>query len=101
MGPLAWCLGIESILLESRDENLQLLLCLSTHIMEGRLKISETYQTSEEIISFYRQFLQTLYSTSNYIEENCHVLVTSLYNLNLACQHIKWKTSNIGNKSEI
>ena len=35
--------------------------------------------------------LQTLYSTINYIEQNCRILVTTLYNLNLACQLIKLK----------
>ena len=39
-----------------RDEMLQLPLHLSTHIMEGRVKILETYPKSEEIISFYPNF---------------------------------------------
>ena len=45
--------------------------------------------------------LQTLYSTSDYIEQNCHVLVTSLCNLSLACQHIKWKEILEINQKEI
>ena len=32
--------------------------------------------------------LQTLYSMSDYIEQNCHVFVTTIYNLNLAGQLI-------------
>ena len=29
--------------------------------------------------------------THEFVEKKSHVLVTTLYNLNLACQHIKWK----------
>ena len=53
MGRKDWYLGIESTLLKYRDEILQPPLRLSAHIMEGRVKISETYPKSEEIISFY------------------------------------------------
>ena len=56
MGQLARYLGIETILLKYRDEILQLSLPFSTYLMEGRLKILETYPKSEEIISFYPQF---------------------------------------------
>ena len=35
--------------------------------------------------------LQTLYSIIDYVEQNCHVLVTTLYNFNLACQLTKLK----------
>ena len=45
-----WYLGIESILLKHSDKILQLPLRLPKHIMEGRVKILETY---EKIISFY------------------------------------------------
>ena len=38
------------------DEILQPSLRLSTHIMEGRVKILEIYPKSEEIITFYPQF---------------------------------------------
>ena len=53
MGRLVRYLGIESILLKYRDEILKPPLRLSTYIMEGRVKILETYPKSEEIISFY------------------------------------------------
>ena len=46
-------LGMESILLKYRDEILKPPFRLSTYIMEGRVKILETYRKSEEIISFY------------------------------------------------
>ena len=62
--------------------------------MEEKLKLLGTYLESEEIISFYPKFLcilQTLHSTSDYVEQNCHVLVTTVYNFNLACQHIYLK----------
>ena len=74
-----------------RDEILQLPLRLSAHKMEGKPKILRINPKSEEIISFYPIFLcilQTLYSISDYIEQNCHFLVTTLYNLNLTYQHI-------------
>ena len=48
--------------------------------MEGSVKILETYPESEEIISFYPHPFADFYN----VEENCHVLVTTLYNLNLA-----------------
>ena len=52
----------------------------------------ETHKKSEEIISILSQIfmhLKNLYGTSDYVEQNCHVLVATLYNLNLACQLIK------------
>ena len=60
-----------------RDEILKPPLCLPTHKMEERVKILETYP----FVEFYKRF----------IDENCHVLVTTLYNLNFACQLIKMK----------
>ena len=57
MGRLAWCLVIESILLKYYDEILKLPLRLPAHIMEGRVKILETYPKSEEMISFCTIFL--------------------------------------------
>ena len=65
-----------------RDEILQPPLRLSAHIMEGRVEILVTNPKAEEIISFYPIFScisKTLYSTSDYVEQNCHVLVTILY----------------------
>ena len=56
MGRYARYLGIETILLKYRYEILQPPFHLSTYIMEGRVKISETYSKSEEIINFYPQF---------------------------------------------
>ena len=53
----AWYLGIESILLKYRDEILKLPLHFPTYIMEGRVKILETYLKSEEIICFYPHIL--------------------------------------------
>ena len=35
--------------------------------------------------------LQTLHSSRIYVEQKCHFLVTTLYNINLACQLIKLK----------
>ena len=52
MGRLARNLGIETILLKYCDEILKLALCLSSHIIEGRVKILETYPKSEEITHF-------------------------------------------------
>ena len=49
-------LGIESILVKYRDKILQPPLRLPTHIMEGRVKILETYPKYEEIISFFPYF---------------------------------------------
>ena len=43
-------------LLKYRNEILQPPLRFSAHIMEGRVKILETYPKSEEIISFYSIF---------------------------------------------
>ena len=62
--------------------------------MEGKLEILGKYLKFEEIISFYSIFssiMQTLYSTSDDVQQNCHVLVTTVYNFNLACQHIQLK----------
>ena len=62
-----------------RDEILQPPPRLSAHIMEGKPKISGTNPKPEEITSFYPILLcilHTLYSTSDYVEQNCHVLVT-------------------------
>ena len=42
------------------DEILQLPLRLSAHIMEGKVKMLETYPKSEEIISFCPIFLYIL-----------------------------------------
>ena len=66
---------MESILLKHYDEILQLPLHLCTLIMEGRVKIVETYLKSEELLSPICMHLQALYSTSDYVEQNCHVLV--------------------------
>ena len=52
--------------------------------------MSET-QPKSEIISFYPIFFvyfQTFILSSGYIEQNCHVLMMTLKNLNLACQDI-------------
>ena len=59
------------------DETFQPPPQLSTHIIEGKLKIVDTSDQSKEIISFYPILLcicRILYS-SNYNEQNCHVLV--------------------------
>ena len=58
MGQQDWYLGIESNFMKYRDETLQLPLCLSAHIMERRVQISETYQKSEEITSFYPPYFR-------------------------------------------
>ena len=59
--------------------------------MEGRDKILETYPKSEEITAFlpnFQAFADFINEYCDYVEQNCHVLVTSIYNLNLACQPI-------------
>ena len=56
-------------------------LCLPTHIMEASVKILEIYPKSGEIMSFYPQFsciCRLHYSTSDYVQQNCHVLFTEL-----------------------
>ena len=53
MGQLARYLSIESILLKYCDEILQTPLCLSAHIMEGKVEILETNKKSEEVLHFY------------------------------------------------
>ena len=58
--------------------------------MEGIVKILETYPKSEEIISFYPHIFVHL-QTFIHVDQNCHVLVTRIYNLNFAWQHIRWK----------
>ena len=58
-------------------------------MMEGRVRILETYPKSEEIIKLLSPVfmqLQTLYSTSDYAEQNCHVFVIRLYRFNSAYQ---------------
>ena len=81
-------LGIESILVKYCDEILQLSLRLPTHIMEGRVKILETYPKSEEIISFYPIF-SSICIYKRCVEQNCHVLVTTLYtSISLVSTHI-------------
>ena len=70
MGRSVRYLGIESILLKYRDEILQPPLHLPTCIMEGRVKILETYAKSEEIISFYPHIfvhLQTIIANSKMV----------------------------------
>ena len=59
--------------------------------MEGRDKILETHSKSEEITDFLpnvHAFSDFINEYCDYVEQNCHVLVMSIYNLNLACQPI-------------
>ena len=56
MGRQVRCLNITSILLKYCDEILQRPLHLPTHVMEGIVKILETYPKSEEAISIYHKF---------------------------------------------
>ena len=65
--------------------------------MEGKVKILETYPKSEEIKSFDPTFshICRLLLCSDYIEQNCHVLVATLCNLNFACQHISLRENLI------
>ena len=60
------------------DKILQPLLCLSTHIIKGKLKILETYPKSEEIAHFYPIFLTFVAFLSSFVEQNCHVLISKL-----------------------
>ena len=66
---------------------------MQTHIMEGRVKVLETYPKCEEIIRFYPNFFAfaDFYTGRDYIEQKWHVLLLTLYNLSLPCQHIQWK----------
>ena len=66
-------------------------LRLSAHIMAGRVKILEIYLKSEEIISFYPYFHPFADFYKRYVEQNCHILVTTLYNLNFTCRLIQIK----------
>ena len=62
--------------------------------MNGRVKILEIYPKSEEIMSFYPKFLCfcRLYTVlAITFQQNCHVLVTTLYNLNLTYQQLLQK----------
>ena len=70
------------------DKILQPQLCLSAHIIEVKLEILETNKKSEEILHFYLIFGVFLDFYCGAVKRNIHVLVTILYNLNLACQHI-------------
>ena len=76
-----------------RDQTLQPPLRLSAHILEGKPKVLRTCPKTKnyKLLSHILCILQTLYSTCDYVEQNCHVLVTVIYNLNLASQHIKLK----------
>ena len=57
----------------------------------GRVKILQTYPKYKEIANFYPIFSCILHcKLQTYVEQICHVLVTTLYNLNIACQHIQW-----------
>ena len=76
---------MERILLKYRDEILQPSLCLSTHILEERVKILETYPKSEKNLSFYPQFsCICMFSKELAIALSRTILVMTLYNLNLA-----------------
>ena len=71
--------------------------------MEGKPKISGTNPKPEEIINFYPIFLcilQTLYSTSDYVEQNSHVLVTVIYNLSTHIIEGKLKILETNHKYE-
>ena len=70
---------------------LQLPLCLSTHLIDRGLKILEMYPKiwrNYKLLSPIFIHLQTLYSTGDYVEQNCPVLVLRLYHLSLTCHHI-------------
>ena len=73
MGRKARYLGFRSILLKYHDE-----------ILQPPLRLNY------KLLSPIFMLLQTSYSTRNY-EQNCHVLVATIYNLNLACQLILMK----------
>ena len=80
------------------EETLQLALSLSTHKMEGKLKMLEMYPKSEKNIGFYPIFFCIADFHSDCVEQNCHVLVMTFYNLNPTCQHLKTlKNLNTGN----
>ena len=62
--------------------------------MKGRVRILETYPKSEEIINFIPHFraFADFYTSSDYLEQKCHVLVTRLYNLNLNTYNVSMST---------
>ena len=54
--------------------------------MEGRVKILETHPKPEDINTFtphFHVFADFIHASDN-VEQNCHVLVMTLYNLKLA-----------------
>ena len=56
--------------------------------MEVKLEILETNKKSEEILHFYLIFGVFMDFYCDAIKRNVHLLVTTIYNINLACQHI-------------
>ena len=67
---------------------------LPTDVMERRVKLLEKYPKSEEVNKLWPHIfvhMQTFILSSDYVEQKCHALVTTLYNLNPVCHHIKGK----------
>ena len=71
-----------------QDEILLPPLRLSAHIMEGKLKITETNRKYEEILHSCLLFCAFMDFYRDVVKRNVHVLFTILYNLNLACQQV-------------
>ena len=72
MGQWAQCYAIKSILMKYRDEILKLALCLSTHIIEGKLKMLKTYPKLNLTV-FIPYFCAFADFYNDYVEWNCHV----------------------------
>ena len=72
--------------------------------MEGKLKILETNQQSEEITPFYPIFSYIYRLLQQYVEQNCHVLVstifTSISSLDNTYNGKKFKILETNQKSE-
>ena len=83
MGWYAGYLGIGSILVKYLEKILKLPLCLPTHIMEGRVN-----QNLKKLYAFIPIFSSICRLLQQDVEQNCHVLVTTLYNPSLNLQHI-------------
>ena len=68
-------------LLNYPDETLQPLVYLSAHVIKGKLKLLDTYPKSEEITHFIPYFYTLAAFCSDFVQQNCHILVNKLLHL--------------------
>ena len=80
------------------DEILQWPLCLSTHIIKGKLKILETNLEPEEITNFYPIFCTFEDFYCDFVDNNLRHFMISILLVDI---YIRKKTQNIGNTPEI